>query len=217
MKFNIFVINLKINLQMKNKITRIEEISDLQDFGTDMVKFYIFFEKENGNEVSVPFIVYMWDIKKYLKEFEPDAATYIDKISESIRSYGMKDSKILQILHAEEFPIHSFVEKYFYSFSSEKIKKHIEWSETELNPSYIEDFREFERQLQPDLAHSNSRRLLFTEAIDETVQKEIRRFYPDFFEAVNPESYKKYDEILMDKVSELAYALDDFFFRESQK
>lgn len=202
---------------MKHKIIRIEEISDLQDFGTDMVKFYIFFEKDNGSEVSVPLIVYMWDIKKYLKEFEPAAANYIDKISESIRSYGIKDSKILEILHQEEFPVLSYVEKYFYSFPSEKIKKHIEWSETKMNPSYIEDLREFERQLQPDLAHNNSRRLLFAEAIDETIQKEIRKFYPDFFGTVNLESYKKYDEILMNKVSELTSELDDFFFRESHK
>ena len=202
---------------MMNKITRIEEVSDLEDFGTDLVKFYVFFKKDDGNEVSIPFIIYMWDIIKYLRNSEPDAADYINKVSESIRSYGMKDSKILKVLSEEEFPFHSFVEKYFYSFSSEKIKKHIEWCETVLNPSHLEHFREFELQLQPDLAQGNSRRKLFAEAVDEVIQKDVKKFYPEFFETVNSESYKKYDEILMEKVSELVSELDNFFFKESQK
>ncbi|WP_435525779.1 hypothetical protein [Chryseobacterium indoltheticum] len=202
---------------MMNEITKIEEVSDLQDFGTDLVKFYIFFKKDDGNEVSIPFIVYMWDILKYLKGFKPDAAAYIDKVSMSIRSYGMKDGKILEILHKEEFPIYSFVKEYFNNISSEKINKHIEWSETEVSSSYIENFREFERQMQPNLAESNAHLFLFAEAVDEVVQKEIKRFYPEFFNSIDPESYKKYDEILMDKVQELVSELDNFFFRESQK
>ncbi|MBO6186104.1 MAG: hypothetical protein J6O88_15705 [Chryseobacterium sp.] len=202
---------------MMNEITKIEEVSDLQDFGTDLVKFYIFFKKEDGSEVSIPFIVYMWDILKYLKGFKPDAAAYIDKVSMSIRSYGMKDGKILEILHKEEFPIYSFVKEYFNNISSEKINKHIEWSETEVSPSYIENFREFERQMQPNLAESNARLFLFAEAIDEVVQKETKKFYPEFFNSINPESYTKYDEILMEKVQELVSELDNFFFRESQK
>lgn len=202
---------------MMKKVTRIEEVSDLEDFGTDLVKFYIFFEKDDGNEVSIPFIVYMWDILKYLKGFKPDAAAYIDKVSMSIRSYGMKDGKILEILHKEEFPIYSFVKEYFNNISSEKINKHIEWSETKVSPSYIEDFREFERQMQPNLAESNARLFLFAEAVDEVVQKETKKFYPEFFDSINPESYTKYDEILMEKVQELVSELDNFFFRESQK
>ncbi|KFF08624.1 hypothetical protein IX38_04020 [Chryseobacterium luteum] len=200
-----------------NKITRIEEISDMQDFGTDLVKFYIFFKKDDGNEVSVPFIVYLWDIIKYLRNSEPDAAAYINKVSESIRSYGMKDGKILKVLHEEEFTVHSFVEKYFKNLPADKINRHIEWSEKTIDPSDIKDFREFERQLQPDLANSNSRRTLFTEAVDEAVQKEVKNFYPEYFEVKNNEFYAKYDEILMKKVGELASELDDFFFRESQK
>ncbi|AZA52262.1 hypothetical protein [Chryseobacterium sp. G0201] len=202
---------------MMNKITRIEEISDMLDFGTDLVKFHIFFKKNDGNEVSVPFIVYLWDIIKFLENSEPDAAAYVNKVSKSIRSYGMKDGKILKILHGEEFPLHSFVEKYFQNLPVDKIHKHIEWSEKIINPSYIEDFREFERQFQPDLANSNSRRILFIEALDEVVQKEVNKFYPEFFEVRNNDLYAKYDEILMEKVGELGSELDNFFFKNSKK
>ncbi|MDR6159859.1 hypothetical protein QF023_003375 [Chryseobacterium sp. SLBN-27] len=197
-------------------ITRIEEMSDLQDLGIDLIRFYVYLEGTDGNEVDKPLIVYMWDLKKYMSVHEPQAFAYLVKVSESIRYYGAKDGRVLKVLHDDGFPIHSFVEKYVRNIPADKILSHIKWSQSVEEP-YVENVKEKSDVLpHPELASNNFRRTMFAETIDEAVQKEVRRLYPDFFNHADAAAYAKYDDVLMKAVGKLINQLDDFFFKESE-
>lgn len=198
-------------------ITRIEEHNNLDLFGEDHVHFHIFLENKDGSEVKMPWMISFWNLIKFLKSYDPDAANYITKVSNGIRSYGSKDSKILKILHSEEMPINSFVEKYMSHLSEDLLQKHIDWSENlKITPAFLEKKQDLDLLL-PDLAADNSRRNVFAEAIDEALQKEIKKFYPEFFDEISAESYSKYDGFLMNSVSDLVTKLNDFFYKESKK
>ena len=198
-------------------ITRIEEHNNLDLFGEDHVHFHIFLENKDGSEVKMPWMISFWNLIKFLKSYDPDAANYITKVSSGIRSYGSKDSKILKILHSEEMPINSFVEKYMSHLSEDLLQKHIDWSENlKITPAFLEKKHDLDLLL-PDLAADNSRRNVFAEAIDEALQKEIKKFYPEFFDEISAESYSKYDGFLMNSVSDLVTKLNDFFYKESKK
>lgn len=110
-------------------ITKIEEKSDLGEFGFDLISFRVYLRKPDGTDVSVPLTVYMWEIMKFINFYDHDAAVYVNKISEDLRCNGARDGKILKALHKDRFPIHSFVEKYVKSLPEEKINKHITWAE----------------------------------------------------------------------------------------
>ena len=198
-------------------ITRIEEHNNLDLFGEDHVHFHIFLENKDGSEVKMPWMISFWNLIKFMKSYDPDAANYITKVSNGIRSYGSKDSKILKILHSEEMPINSFVEKYMSHLSEDLLQKHIDWSENlKITPAFLEKKQDLDLLL-PDLAADNSRRNVFAEAIDEALQKEIKKFYPEFFDEISAESYSKYDGFLMNSVSDLVTKLNDFFYKESKK
>lgn len=198
-------------------INSIEEFNNLDDFGEDIVHFHVFVQNKEGKVAKIPWIISFWNLQKFLMRYDCDAAEYILKVSSSIRSYGSRDSKILQILHSEGFPVHDFVEKYMENFSDEDIQKHIDWSENiALNESFLNKKKELDL-LIPDLRSSNSRRNVFAEAIDESLQREIKKFYPEFFDEISAESYSKYDDFLMNSVSDLVAKLNDFFDKESKK
>ncbi|SIS49373.1 hypothetical protein SAMN05421789_102135 [Kaistella chaponensis] len=198
-------------------IRRIEEHNNLDLFGEDFVHFHIFFDNKDGIEVKMPWIISFWNLRKFLNSYDPDAANYISKVSNGIRSYGSKDSKILEILHSEEMPINSFVEKYMSTLSEDLLQKHIDWSENlKINPAFREKANELELLL-PDLAFGNSRRKIFADALDEAINKEIRNFYPEFFDKIDSKSYTRYDAVLMNEVNNLVTKLNDFFYNESQK
>jgi len=110
-------------------ITKIEEISDREEFGIDLIKFQVYLKKPDGTEVSEPLTVYMWEIRKFINIYAPTAAAYVNKVSESLRCEGIKDGKILKVLHEDGFPIYSYVERYVKSIPQEKISKHITWAE----------------------------------------------------------------------------------------
>lgn len=197
-------------------ITRIEEVSDLQDLGIDLIRFYVYLQGTDGNEVTKPLIIYMWDLKKYMSLHEPQAFAYLVKVSESIRYYGAKDGKVLKVLHEDGFPVHSFVEKYVKNIPADKILNHIKWSQS-IDEPYTEDEKEKSDILpHPELASINFRRTIFAETIDEAVQKEVRKLYPDFFNNADAHAISKYDNVLMNAVNKLIMQMDDFFFRESE-
>lgn len=124
-------------------ITKIEEISDREEFGIDRIKFQVYLRKPDGTDVSVPLTVYMWEIRKFINVHNHKAAAYINKISEGLRGQGAKDGKILKILHEDSFPIYSYVEKYVKSIPQEKINKHIAWAENRetVYSNYAEKFK----------------------------------------------------------------------------
>ena len=198
-------------------ITRIEEHNNLDLFGEDHVHFHVFLENKDGSEVKMPWMISFWNLIKFLKSYDPDAANYITKVSNGIRSYGSKDSKILKILHSEEMPINSFVEKYMSHLSEDLLQKHIDWSENlKITPAFLEKKHDLDLLL-PDLAADNSRRNMFSDALDEAIQKEVRKFYPEFFNKADGKSYSDYDDFLMNEVSNLAIKLNDYFYKASQK
>ncbi len=47
-------------------ITKIEEKSDLKEFGFDLIRFQVYLRKPDGTDVSVPLTVYMWEIRKFI-------------------------------------------------------------------------------------------------------------------------------------------------------
>ncbi|NML58742.1 hypothetical protein [Chryseobacterium cheonjiense] len=197
-------------------ITRIEEVSDLQDLGIDLIRFYVFLQGTDGSEVTMPLIIYMWDLKKYMSTHEPQAFAYLVKVSESIRYYGAKDGKVLKVLHEDGFPVHSFVEKYVRNMPADKILNHIKWSQS-IDEPHTGDVQEKSDILpHPELASNNFRRTIFAETIDEAVQKEVRKLYPDFFNNADAHAISKYDNILINAVNKLIMQMDDFFFRESE-
>lgn len=110
-------------------ITKIEEKSDLEEFGFDLISFRVYLRKPDGTDVNTPLTVYMWEIMKFINIHDHEAAAYVNKISEGLCCQGPKDGKILKVLHQNCFPIHSFVEKYVKSLPDEKINKHITWAE----------------------------------------------------------------------------------------
>lgn len=63
-------------------ITRIEEVSGLQDLGIDLIRFYVYLQGTDGSEVTKPLIIYLWDLKKYMSVHEPQAFAYLVKVSE---------------------------------------------------------------------------------------------------------------------------------------
>ncbi|MFC6269157.1 hypothetical protein [Frigoriflavimonas asaccharolytica] len=198
-------------------IKRIEEYSNLEEFGEDIVQFHVFLQNDAGNEVRIPWMINFSHFRRFLQNYNPDAADYISKVSSGIRSYGFMDSKILQILHSEEFPVHFFIEKYMNEYSEEKIQKHIEWSENlKFTAAAKESLNEIQ-ELIPDMAFSNSRRAVFADAVDEAMQKEVKKFYPDFFDNADVDSYKKYDDFFMNQISQLVTKLNDYFYKESHK
>lgn len=116
------------------------------------MKFHIFYEKEDSREVSVPMIIYWWHLLNFIMVEDAEAAAYIAKVSQGIRSYGPADSEILQVLHQDEFPVKSFIEKYFHRLPEERIARHTEWSESiKGDLSFTEKSKGLE-SLIPDLA-----------------------------------------------------------------
>lgn len=197
-------------------ITRIEEVSDLQDLGVDLIRFYVYLQGTDGSEVAKPLIIYLCDLKKYMSVHEPQAFAYLVKVSESIRHYGAKDAKVLKVLREDGFPVHSFLEKYVRNMPADKILSHIKWSQS-LEEPYVENAIERADLLpHPELVSNNFRRTMFAETIDEAVQREVRRLYPDFFTQADAHAIAKYDDILMQAVKKLTNQLDDFFFKESE-
>ncbi len=198
-------------------IKRIVEYNNIDIVGEDIIDFYVFLQDKEGKEIKIPLIISFWNLRKFLGKFDSAAADYISKVSSGIRSYGSVDSKILQILHSDGFPVHSFVQKYVNDFSEEDIQKHIEWSENLVVDAGFSEKMNKLRPLLPDLASNNSRRNIFAAALDEAIQKEIRKFYPEFFDKVDRQSYSDYDDVLMTGVNNLVTKLNDFFYKESQK
>ncbi|SMP26759.1 hypothetical protein [Chryseobacterium profundimaris] len=197
-------------------ITRIEEVGDLQDLGIDLIRFHVYLQGTDGNEVTKPLIIYMWDLKKYMSVHEPQAFAYLVKVSESIRHYGAKDGKVLKVLHEDGFPVHSFVEKYVKNIPADKILSHIKWSQSVEEPYIANAIERADLLPHPEFASNNFRRTMFAETIDEAVQRAVRKFYPDFFENADAPAISKYDDLLMQSVNKLIHQLDDFFFRESE-
>ncbi|GEM_PF-2537592 len=197
-------------------ITRIEEVSDLQDLGIDLVRFYVYLQGMDGNEVAKPLIIYLWELKKFMSVHEPQAFAYLVKVSESIRHYGAKDGKVLKVLHEDNFPVHSFVEKYVRNMPADKILSHIKWSQSVEEPYVANGIERADLLPHPELASNNFRRSMFAELIDEAVQNAVRKFYPDFFTHADAHEISKYDDLLMQSVNKLINQLDDFFFRESE-
>lgn len=197
-------------------ITRIEEISDLQNLGIDLIRFYVYLQGTDGNEVKKPLIIYLWDLKKYMSVHEPQAFAYLVKISESIRHYGAKDGKVLKVLHEDGFPVHSFVEKYVRNMPADKIMSHIKWSQSVEEPYVANGIERADLLPHPEFAPNNFRRTMFAETIDEAVQEAVRKLYPDFFTLADAHAISKYDDLLMQSVNKLISQLDDFFFRESE-
>lgn len=197
-------------------ITRIEEVSDLQDLGIDLIRFYVYLQGTDGNEVTKPLIIYLWDLKKFMSVHEPQAFAYLVKVSESIRYYGAKDGKVLKVLHEDGFPVHSFVEKYVKNMSADKILSHIKWSQSLEEPCVGDAIERSDLLPHPEFASNNFRRTMFAEKIDEAVQREVRKFYPDFFTDADAHSIAKYDDLLMHAVYDFINQLDDFFFKESE-
>lgn len=194
-------------------ITKIEEISDLEEFGFDLVRFHVYLGKTDGTDVSVPLTVYMWEVRKFMNIHEHEAAAYINKISAGLRCYGVKDGKILKALHEDGFPIHFFVEKYVKSIPQEKIDRHIAWAESK-ETVYLPEGKSINAARDFSFSSSHLKRIMFAETVDELVQKEIQKFYPDFFTNADTWKYAKYNETLMKAVNNFVDKMDDFFTNE---
>lgn len=138
-------------------IAKIEEISDLEEFGIDLIRFQIYVRKPDGADVSVPMTVYMWEIRKFINIHDHEAAAYVNKISEGLRCQGAKDGKILKVLHEDCFPIYSYVEKYVKSLPREKINKHITWAENRETVSAENYAKKFDQLREFNIPASNQK------------------------------------------------------------
>lgn len=194
-------------------ITKIEEISDLEEFGLDLIKFRVYLRKNDGTDVNVPLTIYMWEVRRFMNIHERKAAAYINKISTGLRCYGAKDGKIVKALHEDGFPIHSFVEKYVKSIPHEKIDRHIAWAESR-EPVYLPEGKNINAARDFSFSSYYLRRTMFAETVDELVQKEIQKFYPDFFTNADTRKYAKYNEALMKAVNNFVDKMDDFLTNE---
>ena len=138
-------------------ITKIEEISDLEEFGLDLIRFRIYLRKPDGTDVSVPLTVYMSEIRKFINIHDHEAAAYVNKISEGLRCQGPRDGKIMKVLHQDCFPIYSFVEKYVKSLPEEKINKHITWADNREIVSSDNYAKKFDKLRQFNIPSSNQK------------------------------------------------------------
>ncbi|MFY7814647.1 MAG: hypothetical protein ACOVRK_05575 [Chryseobacterium taeanense] len=197
-------------------ITRIEEVTDLQDIGIDLIRFHVYLKGADGQEVRKPLIVYMSDIRKYMQSHDPQALTYLLKVNDNIRCYGAKDHQVLKTFKEDGFSIRPFVEKYVKAMPADKIFRHIQWSQS-IEYSYSGNDAETEDLLtHPDLAENTIRRNRLAGKIDELIQKAVKELYPEFFQNSDSRFNTRYDYALMKAVDKLANELDDFFFRESE-
>lgn len=197
-------------------ITRIEEATDLQDIGIDLIRFKVYLKGTDGHEIRKPLIVYMSDIRKYMQSHDPQAMACLLKVNENIRCYGAKDPKVLKAFKEDGFSIRPFIEKYVKAMPANKIFRHIQWSQS-IEYSYSGNDAETEDLLpHPDLAENTIRRNRLAGMIDEQIQQSVKELYPEFFQNPDRRFNTRYDHALMKAVGKLADELDDFFFRESE-
>lgn len=182
---------------MKYTLTKFSIDNDLDFNGIDLSYINIFYCTSDGTEIDLPIIVPFETLFEFIKKEDIKAYMYLEKMRLSIRGYGPKHSKLLELIDSEGFDLIPYVIKLFNEFDEDLFEKQVNLAKEisglkgqEQIESLVE---ELDDMVDNDLREYNIKIIDFTNDVDQALHEVTLKHFPEIFE-----KEKKYIEAYRD-------------------
>ena len=195
------------------KATYVRHIQEnlLEELGEDNISFRVFFKTENELVCSIPIILFYEDLLYSLKETDEEIYTYLKKIRSNIHGYGLKHSKIFEVLNNEGFDIQPYLVRYISQLDEDFINAHLEWvariSTPENQANAQKNIATIKNSLPSNYAQYNIKLNQFRDDVDQKLHELTFNYFPELFEK-SDDVLKTYKNTLINTTLDFSRQID---------
>jgi|GEM_PF-4566457 len=201
---------------MKYTITNFSIDNELDITGIDLSYIHIFYCTSDGTEIEMPFIVPFEILFEFIKKEDTKAYLYLVKASLSIRGYGPKHSKLLEIIDSEGFDLTPYIIRLFNRFDEDLFDKQVNMIK---EISMLQDQEQVENVIEEldDMVDSdkeyNIKIIDFTNDVDQALHEVTLKYFPEIFEK-DSKYIETYREALVDSTLHFAKKIENIINNE---